>query len=90
MAEMLKGAGYDTAYIGKWHLDGHGRDSYIPPERRLIFGVKENTVRLSAGIEPAENLIAEYSGTPCEKPQKRGLEPTLVIGFNRAWDLLME
>lgn len=37
MAEMFKEAGYDTAYIGKWHLDGHGRDSYIPPERRQGF-----------------------------------------------------
>lgn len=34
MAEIFKSAGYATAYIGKWHLDGHGRDSYIPPERR--------------------------------------------------------
>jgi len=34
MAEMLGRAGYETAYIGKWHLDGHGRDTYIPPERR--------------------------------------------------------
>ena len=30
-------AGYDTAYIGKWHLDGHGRSSYIPPVRRQGF-----------------------------------------------------
>jgi len=37
MAEMFKAAGYRTAYIGKWHLDGHGRDSYIPPERRQGF-----------------------------------------------------
>ena len=37
MAEMFKDAGYDTAYIGKWHLDGHGRHSYIPPERRQGF-----------------------------------------------------
>jgi arylsulfatase A-like enzyme len=34
MAEILRAAGYATAYIGKWHLDGHGRTSYIPPERR--------------------------------------------------------
>ena len=34
MAEIFKDAGYNTAYIGKWHLDGHGRSSYIPPERR--------------------------------------------------------
>ncbi|MFA6271377.1 MAG: sulfatase, partial [Candidatus Paceibacterota bacterium] len=34
MAEILKGAGYATGYIGKWHIDGHGRDAFIPPERR--------------------------------------------------------
>jgi arylsulfatase A-like enzyme len=34
MAEIFKQAGYTTGYIGKWHLDGHGRDSYIPEERR--------------------------------------------------------
>jgi cystathionine beta-lyase/cystathionine gamma-synthase len=30
---------------------------YMPPEQRTGFGVKENTIRLSAGIEPAEALI---------------------------------
>jgi arylsulfatase A-like enzyme len=34
VAEVLGQAGYDTAYIGKWHLDGHGRTSYVAPERR--------------------------------------------------------
>jgi arylsulfatase A-like enzyme len=37
MAEIFKAAGYNTAYIGKWHLDGHGRDSCIPRERRQGF-----------------------------------------------------
>ena len=37
MGEIFQEAGYETAYIGKWHLDGHGRKSYIPPERRQGF-----------------------------------------------------
>jgi arylsulfatase A-like enzyme len=37
LAQASAAAGYDTAYIGKWHLDGHGRSNYIPPERRQGF-----------------------------------------------------
>jgi len=37
LAQAFSAAGYDTAYIGKWHVDGHGRSNYIPPERRLGF-----------------------------------------------------
>lgn len=37
MGELFKGAGYDTAYIGKWHLDGHGRSRNVPVERRHGF-----------------------------------------------------
>ena len=36
-AQALGGAGYHTGYIGKWHLDGHGRSSFIPQERRQGF-----------------------------------------------------
>ena len=32
---------------------------YLPPERRGIFGVRENTVRLSAGIEPVDSLLED-------------------------------
>ncbi len=37
LAQAFKGAGYQTAFVGKWHLDGHGRTSFIPPERRQGF-----------------------------------------------------
>lgn len=34
MAEIFDEAGYNTCYLGKWHLDGHGRKDFIAPERR--------------------------------------------------------
>jgi arylsulfatase A-like enzyme len=37
LGDAFKAAGYSTAYIGKWHVDGQGRSAYIPPERRLGF-----------------------------------------------------
>ncbi len=38
MGHLFKRAGYDTAYIGKWHIDGHGeRHAMIPSERRQGF-----------------------------------------------------
>ena len=37
LAEALTSAGYNTGYIGKWHIDGTGRSAYIPPERRQGF-----------------------------------------------------
>jgi len=37
LAETLGKAGYDTAYIGKWHLQGGLRDKPVYPENRLGF-----------------------------------------------------
>jgi arylsulfatase A-like enzyme len=37
LAEAFNRSGYHTGYIGKWHLDGHGRSNFIPPERRHGF-----------------------------------------------------
>lgn len=37
LAKVLDVAGWDTAAIGKWHIDGNGRSNFIPRERRQGF-----------------------------------------------------
>ena len=37
IADAFTGGGYDTAYIGKWHVNGRGRSSFIPKEDRQGF-----------------------------------------------------
>lgn len=37
IAQAYNQAGYETAYIGKWHLDGRDRSAFIPKERRQGF-----------------------------------------------------
>lgn len=32
---------------------------YLPPERRTSFGVRENTIRLSLGIEPTQSILED-------------------------------
>jgi len=33
-ADRFRAAGYQTGYIGKWHLDGEARPGFVPKERR--------------------------------------------------------
>ncbi|MHC4477583.1 MAG: sulfatase family protein [Planctomycetota bacterium] len=37
IAQAYNNARYETAYIGKWHLDGDHRSAFIPRERRQGF-----------------------------------------------------
>ncbi len=37
IADVYKEAGYQTAYIGKWHINGDERSAFIPKERRQGF-----------------------------------------------------
>ncbi len=60
IAEVYKRAGYKTAYIGKWHLDGHGRSSFIPRERRQGFDfwrVLECTHKYNESYYYADNSV---------------------------------
>lgn len=37
IGHCLTDAGYRTGWIGKWHIDGRGRESFTPPARRQGF-----------------------------------------------------
>lgn len=62
MGKLFLAAGYATAYIGKWHLDGRGRSSYIPPKRRQGF-----TYWKALECTHDYNHSAYYSGDSEEK-----------------------
>ena len=72
MAEIFKRAGYQTAYIGKWHLDGHGRDVFIPRDRRQGFDYwkamecthEYNESYYYAGDDPTKRKWKGYDAYP--------------------------
>ena len=37
LAERLKEGGYQTLYVGKWHLEGGPKPGFVPPDRRFGF-----------------------------------------------------
>jgi len=37
VGDRLRDHGYQTGWIGKWHLDGRGRSAFIPPDSRQGF-----------------------------------------------------
>lgn len=37
LGKVYRNHGYDTGFIGKWHIDGHGRDNFIPESRHQGF-----------------------------------------------------
>lgn len=60
--------GYDTAWIGKWHVNGHHRYGYVPPERRHGFAYFKalecthdyNHSRYYAGDDPEIKVWSGY------------------------------
>jgi arylsulfatase A-like enzyme len=54
LAEIMRDAGYQTGYVGKWHLDGGIKHGFIPPgERRLGF---DHFVGFNRGHEYAHSI----------------------------------
>ena len=37
LGERMSDAGYQTLYVGKWHLEGGPKPGFVPPERRFGF-----------------------------------------------------
>ncbi|MEF8884569.1 MAG: sulfatase-like hydrolase/transferase [Haloarculaceae archaeon] len=62
LAEAFAGAGYDTGYVGKWHLGGTGTDP-VPEERRLGY---DDYWRAADALEhtshPYEGLVYDGDG----------------------------
>jgi arylsulfatase A-like enzyme len=63
IGKVYRRAGYKTGYIGKWHIDGHGRDSFIPKERRQGFDfwkVCECTHNYNRSLYYADTPVKRY------------------------------
>lgn len=69
IGDALTSAGYETAYIGKWHLDGQGRHSFIPPERRRGFSYWK-----AAECDHNYNHSHYYTGNSDEKLYWKGYD----------------
>ena len=66
IADAFSAAGYDTGYVGKWHLGGTGTEP-VPPERRLGY---EDYWRVADCLEhtshPYEGLLYDEDGERVE------------------------
>jgi len=74
MAEIFKAEGYNTAYWGKWHLDGHGRENNVEPVRRQGFDYWK-------GAECDHNYNKEhyYANNDPEKKYWEGYSPFSIV-----------
>jgi arylsulfatase A-like enzyme len=94
LAKVLKRHGYTTGFIGKWHIDGHGRSSYIPENRRQGFEYwkalecthEYNTSVYYAGNSPDKLIWPEYDAIAQTKDacryitdQSKNNEPFMLV-----------
>ena len=87
-ADALNGAGYDTGYIGKWHLHAGGRSAFIPPEHRLGFRFWEvlectheyNSSAYYFGDSTKKRTWQEYDAEAQTKEACRYIREERVVG----------
>ena len=61
LAEMLRDTGYQTGYIGKWHLEGGPKPGFVPRDRRFGF---EHFIGFNRGHEYLQSVYFDDIGTP--------------------------
>jgi arylsulfatase A-like enzyme len=61
LAQMLKDAGYQTGYIGKWHLEGGPKPGFVPKDRRFGF---DHFVGFNRGHEYQKSIYFSDDGQP--------------------------
>lgn len=67
LAEKMKSYGYQTGYIGKWHLEGGEAPGFVPPgERRLGF---DHFVGFNRGHYYENSIFYRDSGRPYHCPR---------------------
>lgn len=62
LAQLLKEAGYQTGYVGKWHLEGGPKPGFVPPgERRLGF---DDFVGFNRGHQYLQSIFYRETDQP--------------------------
>ena len=61
LAELLRDAGYQTGYVGKWHLEGGPKPGFVPKDRRFGF---DHFVGFNRGHEYLKSVYFDDEGTP--------------------------
>lgn len=61
LAEHLKDAGYQTGYIGKWHLEGGPKPGFVPPDRRFGF---DHFIGFNRGHDYRSSIYYDDAGRP--------------------------
>ncbi len=61
LGERMKDAGYQTLYVGKWHLEGGPKPGFVPPDRRFGF---DRFVGFNRGHAYLDGIFFRGNGQP--------------------------